>query len=37
MNDCLYVPYRTVNYAFDYVMIFSRVVSHETGKFSKLV
>ena len=29
------VPYRIVNYAFDHVMIFSKVVAHEQPKVSK--
>ena len=34
---CLYVPYRIVNYAYDHVMIFSKVVAHKPGEVSKLV
>ena len=26
MNVCLYVPYRIVNYAFDYFIVFNKVV-----------
>ena len=37
MNLCLYVPYRIVNYAFDNVMIFSKIVVHEPKKVCKLV
>ena len=37
INVCLYVFYRIVNYAFDHVMIFSKVVVYEPTKFSKLV
>ena len=37
MNVYMYVPYRIVNHAFDYIMIFSKVVAHEPGKVSKLV
>ena len=32
----MYVRYRIVNYVFDYVMIFSKVVAHEPEKVSKL-
>ena len=32
MNVCLYVPYRNLNYAFNYVMILSKVVAHDSGK-----
>ena len=39
MNVCLYddVSYRIVNYAFDYVIILSKVVALEPTKVSKLV
>ena len=37
MNVCLYVLYRIVNYAFDHVMIFRKVVVHESKKVPELV
>lgn len=32
MNVCRYVLYRTVNYVFEHVMFFSKVVVHEPLK-----
>ena len=37
MNVCLYVLYRIVNYAFDHVMILSKVVVHEPKTVSELL
>ena len=37
MNVSLYIPYRIINYAFDHVMIFSKVVAYDPGMVSKLV
>ena len=37
MNVCLYMPFRIVKYAFDHVMIFSKIVAYEPTKVSELV
>lgn len=37
MNVSLYVLYRMVNYVFDHVMIFRKVVVHKLTKVTELV